>query len=240
VKIKYQEQTNQGASKARNTGIKQCKNDIILMIDDDIIATPELVSEHMKWHNQLREEKVAVLGYITWSPEVKVDDFMWWCENGGPLTRYHLIKNKQEVDFAYLYTGNLSLKASLLRNNLFDQDFFLGFDDLELGYRLSRQGLRIFYDKDAVGYHLSSFDMNRFVKRMRSIAKSAKILHKKWPELADKIGKPRPLLLLRIAKPVSFLLYPLAQLAGWKRMIYHYRYQNRLSTEYARAYYEQE
>jgi glycosyltransferase involved in cell wall biosynthesis len=238
IAIKYIKQNNQGHARARNTGILAAERDIILMLDDDVLAVPDLIREHMLWHNRYPEEKTAILGYITWSPEVKVTDFMWWCENGGPLTRYHIIADKMDVDFRFFYSGNLSIKRTLLQANLFDPEFYFGFDDLELGYRLSRQGLKILYNKQAVGYHYSRFDQEKLVKRLAVIAKGAIILHRKWPELADRVGKPRPLILLKFAKIISFLIYPLAKIFQWEKVIYHYRYQNCLSTAYAKAYFE--
>jgi len=238
VTMKCIRQCNQGTARARNTGILATDKEIILMIDDDVLAVPDLITEHMGWHNRFKEESTAILGYITWSPEVLVDDFMWWCENGGPLTRYHLIQSKQEVGFEFFYSGNVSLKRTFLQANLFDPDFYFGFDDLELGYRLSKQGLRILYNKQAVGYHYSRFDADKLVKRLAAVAVSARVLHHKWPELVDRVGRPRPLLLLKLAKIISFLIYPLAKLLNWKRAIYHYRYQNRLSTAYAKAYFQ--
>jgi len=236
IAMKYFRQNNEGSARARNRGIMSTDKDIILMTDDDVIADFNLVNEHLEWHNRYFSERVAILGYVTWSPEVKVTDFMWWCENGGPLTRYYRITDQLEVDFGHFYTGNISLKRTFLQRNLFDPGFHFGFDDLELGYRLYLQGLKIIYNKKAVGYHFATYDIVRLEKRLVNIAESAIILHRKWPELQKKVGRPRPMLVLRLAKLMSVILYPLARILKWKKVIYRFRYQNRLSIAYARAY----
>ncbi len=238
IEVKYFRQDNQGPARARNRGIASTDKDIILMTDDDVIADLNLVKEHMEWHNRYVSEQVSILGYVTWSPEVKVSEFMWWCENGGPLTRYYMITDQLEVDFGHFYSGNISLKRTFLQRNLFDPDFYFGFDDLELGYRLYRQGLKIMYNKRAVGYHLATYDLTRLERRLVDIAESAIVLHKKWPELQRKVGRPRSILILKLVELISTLLYPLARVLKWKKVIYRFRYQNRLSIAYARAYFD--
>ena len=60
-----------------------------------------------------------------------------------------------------LLSGNISLKRDfLLRNGLFDEGFrTYGFEDLELGHRLGRRGLRVFYNPAAVGYHFKKMSV---------------------------------------------------------------------------------
>lgn len=229
-------QANLGPAAARNAVINNSSGDVILMMDDDIIATDRLVEEHISWHGLHRRREDVVLGRVTWSPRVRVSDLMWWCENGGPMTRYYLLEGRVEADFEFFYSGNISLKRDFLRNNLFDETFPFGFDDLELGYRLQKQGMKLYYNKAALAYHYRTVTMEEMLRRMRIIAKAAHHLHRKWPELRELIH-PRSLVQLRLLKGLSTVLYPLAMLTGWKRMTYHHRYQNQLSTEFSQAYY---
>lgn len=235
VALKYFKQEKRGVTSARNLGIKNSKNQIILLSDDDVIPTPNLISEHIKWHNLYPGIEAAVLGLVTWSPEVPVDDFMRWCENGGPLFHFPQIEHRTQADCRYFYSCNISLKNSILQENLFDESFYFGFDDFELGYRLSRKGLKIFYNKAALGFHYKKLTYAEMEKRNQLLGSQAQVLHQKWPQ-TRKIVRVRNIWLLRMAKIVTGLFYPLAQLVKWEKIIYHYKYQNRLSQIFALSY----
>ena len=69
-------QNHSGPATARNLGIREAQGNLVLFIGDDIIVTPTLLAEHLAWHKKYPEENVAVLGYVTWSPEIKITPFM--------------------------------------------------------------------------------------------------------------------------------------------------------------------
>ena len=179
--LHYFKQEHKGPATARNLGIKNANAKIVLFIGDDIIATPNLIAEHMKWHLRNSEENVAVLGYVTWSPELRITPFMRWLENGGPQFSYHELKGKEVLNYCYFYTCNISLKWHfLLKNGLFDQSFkYAAYEDLELSYRLTQKGLQIFYNKDAVGYHLHPTNMETFCRRQQLGGRSKVIFNRK-------------------------------------------------------------
>jgi glycosyltransferase involved in cell wall biosynthesis len=236
VTVRYFKQDNKGVAAARNCGIRQAEGEISLLIGDDIMATPYLLEEHIKWHTKYDKENQGILGYVTWSPEIEVTDFMWWLENGGYLLAYHLIKDKVEVDFKFFYTGNISLKSSYLKDNLFCEEFFFGYADTELGYRLSKKGFKLYFNRDAVGYHYHPTTFEDFQKRMTKWGKTAKIFLTKYPDPKN-IIKVYPVWFLKLCGLIAALLYPLAKLIGWKKMIYYHRYQIRLMTIFSRSYF---
>ena len=237
VDIRYFKQANKGVTRARNLGIKNAQNQIILLSDDDVIPVPDLISEHVRWHNLHPEKEAAVLGLVTWSPEIEVDDFMHWCENGGPLFHFPQIEHQTQADCRYFYSCNISLKNSILQENLFDESFYFGFDDFELGYRLSQKGLKLFYNKTALGYHFKKLTFEDMQKRSHITGQAAWVLHQKWPQ-TKKIVRVRNIWVLRLAGLVSTLLYPMAKILKWRKAVYHFKYQNRLSRIFAQAYSE--
>ena len=179
--LRYFKQEKRGPASARNLGIMNANTRIVLFIGDDIIATPNLIAEHMKWHSNNSEENVAVLGYVTWSPELRITPFMRWLENGGPQFSYHKLKGKEVLNYCCFYTCNISLKRHfLLKNGLFDENFkYAAYEDLELSYRLTQKGLQIFYNKDAVGYHLHPTNIETFCRRQQLVGRSKVIFNKK-------------------------------------------------------------
>ena len=61
--FKFVRQKNAGLSAARNHGATQAQGEILLFLDDDIVASSELIKEHLLSHT-LEKGKKAVIGYI--------------------------------------------------------------------------------------------------------------------------------------------------------------------------------
>jgi glycosyltransferase involved in cell wall biosynthesis len=152
VPIRYLHQENRGLASARNHGIREARGEIVLFGDDDIIPSDNLLSEHLGWHRNYPEVSVGVLGHVSWSPEVHPTPFMEWL--GWP-PGYRDLSPGMEVHARHCYFNNTSLKTEFLRENgTFDEDFrTYGYEDIELGYRLIRRGLRLLYNPNAIGYH---------------------------------------------------------------------------------------
>lgn len=163
--IRYLKQANKGPAAARNLGIREARSSIILFTDSDIVPGRELVAQHFSWHQQHSEPTVAVLGYVTWPSEPKPTPFMRWYGEHR-LFAFGMFRHGQEVRTADLYTCNVSLKTDFLRSyGQFDEEFkTAACEDIELGYRLGKSGLKLLYNSQAIGYHhqfLSFADASR-------------------------------------------------------------------------------
>ncbi len=156
--VRYLRQQKKGPAAARNYGIREARSRLLLFTDSDIIPQADLVEEHVEWHNKNSHLTVAVLGYVTWSPEVNATPFMRWYGERA-IFAYRLLRGKRETDFRFFYTCNLSLKTEYLRTcGQFDEDFkSAAYEDLELGYRLNKRGLQLLYNPGALGYHYQFF-----------------------------------------------------------------------------------
>ena len=187
VQLRYFKQENKGPAAARNVGIKNAKGKDILFMGDDIIATPTLIDEHIKWHRLYPDNNVAILGYITWSPNIKVIPFLEYLEQNGVQFGYPLIGDPDNVPYNFFYTSNISVRRYfLLKYGLFDEDFpYASWEDIELAYRLKKFGLRIIYNRYAVVYHEHYIDKRCFGKRAELSGRSLAILHQKHPELIE-------------------------------------------------------
>lgn len=142
IALRYHRQENKGPAAARNVGIREARGEVILFADDDIIPASDLIAEHWTWHRKHPEPNVAVLGYVTWAADVNATPFMKWYGEEGPLLAYKQFVGREELDFRFFYTSNLSLKSEFLRKNgTFDEEFkSAAFEDTELGYRLQKNG----------------------------------------------------------------------------------------------------
>lgn len=191
--IHYLHQQNQGQGIARNRGVSAAQGKIILFIGDDILVSRNFLKQHMEYHRRYHHENEAVLGLILWDPRIlssPFTDFMtrggiFFGRFGGHQFAYDRLRGRTLADFNFFYTSNISLKRSLLLRFPFDDSFHsYGWEDIELGYRLTKKaGLKLYYNPHAVSYHYHSMEASSLESRMRVIGKSAHILHRKYPEL---------------------------------------------------------
>lgn len=195
------EQKNAGQGKARNHGLKYAKGRIILLLGDDILLEKHALEEHLKSHTEHPKDFIAVLGFIDWAPDLKVNDYMRWMVNGssifgkfgGHQFAFEKLERGEKPNFNFFYTSNISLKRNFLGKNPFDLAFSnYGWEDIDLGYRLEKEkGMKMIYNKKAIGYHDHAMDESGLAKRMEMIGRSAHIIHQKHPELqkVPKISK---------------------------------------------------
>jgi len=89
-----------------------------------------------------------------------------------------------------------------------------GSEDLELGYRLARAGVRFVYNPAAVGYHDHTKDFTRFCADMEIAGESLIRVYRQYPEIRaakkidlveDRLGDlPRDKLLAKIVMETTF------------------------------------
>jgi len=175
--VRYLRQDNKGPAAARNQGIREAKAEIILFTDDDIVPERNLVSQHVKWHQERPEDSVVVLGFVTWPREPQPTPFMKWYGQHGQLFSYGHFRHAARLGYQYFYTCNISMKVAFLRNcGQFDEDFKrAAYEDTELGYRLDKSGMRLFFNREAVGYHYQFFAFRDACLKARSNLAAARI-----------------------------------------------------------------
>lgn len=157
--LQYCWQANRGPAAARNRGMERVTTTLALFADDDMIPHPDLVADHVRQHQQNPELSVAVLGRVKWWPELRPTPFMEWYGTAGPLFAFGQFRENRELDFQYFYSCNLSLKTEFFTAfGKFDESFNMAaYEDTELGFRLSKAGLRLLYSPHAVAYHYQFF-----------------------------------------------------------------------------------
>ena len=218
VKLRYFRQKNKGPAAARNIGIRNAKGKMILIIGDDIVSTPDLLKEHSIWHERYPDDNVAVLGYVTWSPEIEITPFMHWLENGGPQFSYYKLQNGYEVSWGNFWTCNISLKRQfLVDNGLFDEDFpYAAYEDSELGYRLYKKGLKLLFNKSGIAYHYHYISLDDACQRMIKVGESANIFSKKIQH-ETKLISNQPI--SKFLSKIKFAIYYLVARCYEKRRI---------------------
>jgi glycosyltransferase involved in cell wall biosynthesis len=217
--IRYLRQTNKGPAAARNLGIREARSALVLFTDSDIIPVPDLVEQHTTWHQRNPRVATAVLGYVTWAPEVHPTPFMRWYGE-RMIFGFSLLQDKPEASFHHFYTCNISLKAEFLRTcGQFDEDFkSAAYEDTELGYRLSEKGLQLLYNSDAIAYHYQFFSFEDACRKTLGNAAAAQLFYRKeggrqvLKEIQEKRSRFGYGFAKNLASFVAWLLYPARRL----------------------------
>jgi GT2 family glycosyltransferase len=172
-----------GASSNRNVGWSAAEAPIVLFMDNDTLAQKQLVSEHLAWHRRHQEDEVAVLGHVRWARELRVTPFMHWLDHGMQFD-FPSIEGV-EAGWGRFYSANVSVKKRLLeRVGGFDEERLpYLYEDLDFGYRASKLGLRLLYDRRAVVEHLREMDLEYWKRRMEPAARAERAFVRKHPEI---------------------------------------------------------
>lgn len=174
-----------GRAAARNAGIDAARGEVVLFNDADILASPDLLSQHLRHHRAQR--KIAVVGL-----EVQVKDLDEYAyKRDHPQARGSLHKpTRTKLTWLYFLTGNASVRREdLIRVGRFDESFTgYGHEDLELGYRLSRAGITILYEPNAVNYHCQDVPHDDQKEKMRLAGRSTVRFYRKHPDFAVRLN----------------------------------------------------
>lgn len=168
-----------GRAAARNAGIAAARGGVVLFNDADILASPNLLSTHLRRHRE--RTAIAVVGL-----EVQVKNLTEYAaKRDRPQERGHLHpSSRKKLSWLYFLTGNASVRRDdLLRVGCFDESFTgYGHEDLELGYRLVRAGLEIVYEPRAVNYHCQTVAYEDQKEKMRLAGRSTALFYRKHPD----------------------------------------------------------
>ncbi|MFA6549431.1 MAG: glycosyltransferase [Candidatus Margulisiibacteriota bacterium] len=172
-RLNYLRTDNFGKSYARNIGIRAAKGEIIFLTDADMEADQGLLEKHAAAH---KNTPGSIFEGLTINP------------NGKPYIQ-QILKPDQPLKWSYFLTGNLSIaKESLLKVGLFDEKFRgYGWEDIELGYRLSKLGVKLFYLPSAINYHRHPVSQEGMQKRKYEMGKSAAYFYRKHPNFEIKM-----------------------------------------------------
>lgn len=206
---KYIRQNHLGRAAARNRGIKEAKNDILVFIDDDLLLSPSFLEAHL---HQQEKEKAIIHGKIMDLPflrffEDPINKIFYQEFQKRPNSSYASLMDKcfSEIDvkdhFESLIRQARQYKMDIIAESLlnsfsaevawmafsggnisapkewielqhgFDEAFSTtwGCEDLELGYRLCKQGYQFKYESNASNYHLSHYRSTYIQEHSKSV-----------------------------------------------------------------------
>ncbi|OQX81761.1 MAG: hypothetical protein B6D56_01415 [Candidatus Omnitrophica bacterium 4484_70.1] len=176
-------QKNKGPAFCRNQGLNISSGEIIIFSDGDVVPAPNFIREHLKSHTLYSQKEIAVLGNVKYPLDVKVTPLM---RLGNAVETWSILNSsvKGFYDWTYFRTGNISLKKAFIGDLRFDEQTFkgIGFEDTEMGWRLSQRGMKIVYNDKAVSYHYHFRTPEEYLQKVLSYGKALA----RWTMVMDK------------------------------------------------------
>ena len=168
---------HRGRAAALNTGLRAAANDLVLVIDDDIYAAPDMVEQLVEEFDCLDNPLVGLAGRVVWDPDLPLTLTMRWLEGTGKFPAPILLWRPFVLD----YGG-------------YDENFTRGMEDVELELRLKEHGLETRRLDSAVGFQNKVITVRDFVEREFTSGLSAVYLHSKFPEHLPQVDDMESLL----------------------------------------------
>jgi glycosyltransferase involved in cell wall biosynthesis len=189
--LRFACQRQPGAAAARNAGLQRAEGDLVLFIDDDIEADPELIERHLDFQSE--HSDASVVGTIRTQWETTRIPFLRYLRDRRICNPYSLTNGK--MDFSCYHTGNVSTPRDMLNAvGGFDERFAVyGMEDIELGYRLERIGSTMVPATDAVGTHSYCPTFSQFTERCEQAGFSLGLMVSLHPELRSRFTENTPL-----------------------------------------------
>lgn len=174
--LKLITQEHAGLATGRNRAIKAASGDIMIFIDDDIIADPHFIEEHVKSHE--KHPKCVIMGWVNHTPNLdrRIPKFCM-----------------ADISTSFFWTSNVSVERKyLIEVGMFDEDFKeYGWEDLELGRRLKKHGLKRKYNFKAIVFHYKGHwkksDIPRLIKQAGAKARTAIVFLEKDESIKVKL-----------------------------------------------------
>lgn len=180
---------NGGPARARNIGLSMIRGKAVFITGDDIEPSETLVERHLHFHREHPTAQDALLGYVFFPEGLEPNAFMRWLTTKGRayFFNYADLTPGKEAGPIFFYTCNVSVKMALLeQSGWFDESFaYASHEDLELGYRLAEQGMRLMYDPAAEGFHWHMLTVQGITRRVYLMGYSARLF---WSKVNQQDG----------------------------------------------------
>ena len=172
------------AALSRNLGSSKARGRIILFLDDDIIAGPNLAKSHIA----SQDGNTVVLGY---SKPMVPDKPSWW-QIGANLWWEDCFSEMRRDDHRFGYrdfcAGNVSMSRNLFfEAGKFDETFCGRLEDYELGLRLLKMGAKFRFAPEALGFHFENTNLQTWLFRIWQDGIGDMKIGERHPEMRNEI-----------------------------------------------------
>jgi len=161
---------HRGRSAAINTGLKAASHDLVLIIDDDIYAAPDMVVRLVSEFHNHNNPKLGFKARVVWDPDIPLTLTMKWME-----------------DVQKFPSPMLLSKSFVLESGGYDENFTRRLEDSELELRLKQRGLELRRLEAAVGFQHTKLKVRDLIEREFLEGVSAVFLHAKFAQFMPQV-----------------------------------------------------
>jgi len=175
-------QGNRGRAAARNTGVAAAEAELVVMLDDDMEASPRLLEEHLKAH--MAGPRLAVMGAAPIAVESSAPAPTTYIARKFNRHLEHLARAGGPLALRDFYGGNLSIRRAVFESvHGFDERFTIyGNEDLELSLRLAAAGVSIVYEPAAIAHQSNDKNFDALARDNVAKGRTAVLLARLHPE----------------------------------------------------------
>jgi N-acetylglucosaminyl-diphospho-decaprenol L-rhamnosyltransferase len=200
---------NLGYSRANNQGIKEAEGEFILLLNPDTVILPNAINI---LQNELRNDPtIGAVGPLLFSSEnrfqvsfgMEISFFHEFLQKSvlNNYFRRKLKKMKEKREVGWLSGACLLTRKSILEKaGLFDEDFFLYFEDIDLCRRIRKRGRKLILVPEAKVYHAEGGSAAKLKKSSLYHYRKSQLLYYK------KHGSWLSIFLLRFYLRINFAL----------------------------------
>lgn len=146
------EQPRSGPAAARNRGLREAAGDLVLFLDDDVMAVPGMLREHVAAH--AGPARVAAIGPMLPPPASRLPSWLSWEAETLEKQYDAMRRGEYEPTPRQFYTANASVRRkALLRSGGFDESLRRA-EDIELAHRLADAGIGFRFLPEAAVIHV--------------------------------------------------------------------------------------
>ncbi len=182
------EQANGGRAQVRNNGAKIAIGELLLFIDDDMVASPDWLKAH-KFHHELYPNTLLTGREEDYKETIKNDfhAFQLWQHRRWTTFEFtdENAGTSRQLKDPYITASNFSIRRDVFFSlNGFDERL-RDAEDYDLAVRAKEKGLPIYYNYEALAYNneLDNNNCLKTVKRQRQYASANRQLRKFKPDL---------------------------------------------------------
>jgi glycosyltransferase involved in cell wall biosynthesis len=170
-----------GENGARQAGVERATGEVVVMLDDDVLADDGLVAGHAAAHAD--REGLVVLGYMPVVPDARgIPEELYALTYEAAVASYE--RNPEKI-LRNCWAGNLSLRrADALRVGLADPAYDASYNaDRDLGLRCERAGLTGSFRRELRATHLYRRSLRDLRRDARTSGEGRWLVHHRHADL---------------------------------------------------------